>query len=64
MTIVEQLERRGTFLSVQEVASILGFHPETVRDYARSGVIPALRAGYRWKFDPRTFAAWLRKREM
>ncbi|MGA8153285.1 MAG: helix-turn-helix domain-containing protein [Terriglobales bacterium] len=61
---MEQLEKRSSFLSVGEVAGILGFHPETVRDYARTGVIPALRAGYRWKFDPRTFAAWLRNRQM
>jgi excisionase family DNA binding protein len=63
LTIAEQLDRRSRFLSVKEVAETLGFHPEAIREYARAGVIPAMRAGYRWKFDPRNFADWLRKRE-
>jgi excisionase family DNA binding protein len=63
MTIVQQLEKGTRFLNVKEVADILGFHPETVREYARKGIIPALRTGYRWRFDPYIFAEWLRKRE-
>jgi excisionase family DNA binding protein len=63
VTIVQQLEKRTTFLDVKEVAEILGFHPETIREYARTGTIPASRTGYRWKFDPRKFADWLRKSE-
>ena len=64
MTIVEQLERRNGFLTVKQVADVLGFHPETIREYARTGVLPAIRTGYRWRFDPRLFADSLRRREM
>lgn len=62
-TILEQLQNCKTFLTVNQVAEMLGFHPETIREYARTGVIPAVRAGYRWRFDPGVLADWLRERE-
>ena len=62
-TIPEQLQQRNRFLTVKQVADVLGFHPETIREYARTGVIPAIRTGYRWRFDPGVFADWIRKRQ-
>lgn len=62
-TIPEQLQQRNRFLTVKQVADVLGFHPETIREYARTGVIPAIRTGYRWRFDPGIFADWIRRRE-
>ena len=34
-------------LNVAQVAEILGLHPETVREMARNGLLPALKLGGR-----------------
>ncbi len=38
---------RPRLLTVHEVADQLGYHPETVREMARRGEIPALKLGGR-----------------
>jgi len=39
-------------LTVKQVSEQLGFDPQTVRKYARSGDIPALRFGRTFRFHP------------
>ncbi len=41
-------------LDVEDVASILGMTPYTIRKYARSGLIVGKRFGRRWKFTRQT----------
>lgn len=38
---------RRKFLSVREVAELLGYHPETVREMARKKQLPAIKFGGR-----------------
>ncbi len=63
-TIVQRLSRLQGLLTVKEVAHILRMHPETVRVYARAGKIPAIKTGYRLKFDPGRIAEWVAQRQM
>ena len=45
-----ELARKGSekerYLSVKEVAQILGFHPETIKRWARDGKIEVAQAGH------------------
>ena len=46
-------------LNVPEIADILGLGQSTVYTWAKTGRIPALRIGHRWRFDPDKIEAWL-----
>ena len=50
-------------MSIAEASEFLGFHPVTLRDWARAGRLPAMRIGGRWRLDPRSLAAWLEARK-
>ena len=43
---------RRQYWTADEVAAYLGISPETVRQHARSGELPAIRYGKLWRFDP------------
>lgn len=45
-------------LDVEEVASLLGIHPQTTYDMARSGEIRAFKVGREWRFRPSDVKAW------
>ncbi|MGE0456466.1 MAG: helix-turn-helix domain-containing protein [Vicinamibacterales bacterium] len=45
-------------LDVNEVASILGVHAQTVYAMARSGEMKSIRTGRIWKFRPSDVKAW------
>ncbi len=44
---------------VNDAARFLKVHPETVRVMARSGRMPRLKVGGRWRFSPARVAAWV-----
>lgn len=49
---------------VDEVAAYLNFSPETVRNMARQGIIPAIKVGKRiWRFRINDIQSWLRDRQ-
>lgn len=54
---------RREYLTVAEVASIIGISPETVRRLARSGQLPATRFGKQWRFDPAVIRVTKERRE-
>ena len=39
-------QEEGKYLTVKEVASLLGFHPETIKRWAREGKISVLQIGH------------------
>ena len=47
-------------LTVEEVAALLGVHPQTVYDMARSGAIKARKIGRVWRFLPSDVSAYQR----
>lgn len=49
------------YLSVVQVAELLGMHPETVRKMVRERRLPAFKAGRSWRFDRDELMAWLRR---
>lgn len=53
----ERLDGRW-FVSVAEVAEVLGVDPRTVRRAIEAGEVPAVRVGQRYRVP----AAWLRER--
>ena len=47
-------------ISVDEAAVCLGLHPGSVRRLARSGELPAVKAGRQWRLHRETLEEWLR----
>ena len=45
--------------TVKDVALILRLEPETVRNKARKGDLPALRVGRVWRFIPEQIKSWM-----
>lgn len=45
-------------LTVAEVAALLGVHPQTVYDLARSGELPGRKVRSEWRFLPSDVAAY------
>jgi len=43
---------------ISEVSDYLRLHPYTVRRLARTGKIPAFKAGGQWRFDRKEIEKW------
>ena len=48
-------------LSVNDVAELLGLHPQTVRDFAGDGKLPGFKVGRAWRFKPSDIEAYLER---
>lgn len=60
-TIADRIENQPGLLTVNQLAALLGVHPQTVYKDAKSNRIPSVR--YRGiRFDPVYIARWLRER--
>jgi excisionase family DNA binding protein len=46
-----QINDKTYDLNVFETAELLGYHPQTVRDLARKGELPALKRRHAWYFN-------------
>jgi excisionase family DNA binding protein len=49
-------------LNVKEAAGLLRLHARTVQEWAKSGVLPAIRLGKYWMFRKTALDSWLRDR--
>ena len=47
-------------MNIKEVAELLDFHPEYVRQMARDGRIPAVKVGRKWRFVREQIIDWLK----
>ena len=45
--------------TVEDVAAFLDVTPDTVRDQARHGLLPARKVGKEWRFSRRAVMEWL-----
>ncbi len=48
-------------LDTDEAAKLLRMHPRTLRTKARTGSIPGVQVGRRWRFRASTLNRWLGK---
>jgi excisionase family DNA binding protein len=62
MDLAESLEKRATALTVCDVAALLNVSERQVYKLASAGSIPSFRIGGSVRFDPASFAGWLRQR--
>lgn len=62
MSLGDFLDKRGTALSVSEVAAILNISERHVYKLASASIIPSFRVGSAIRFDPSHVAAWLRQK--
>lgn len=46
-----QIQDKVYDLNVLQTATLLGYHPQTVRDLARKGELPALKRRHAWYFN-------------
>ena len=47
-------------MNIEEVAALLDFHPEYVRQMARDVRIPAVKVGRKWRFVREQIIDWLK----
>jgi excisionase family DNA binding protein len=64
LSIVKHLRDRDTALTSAELCKLINVHPVTLREWTRSGRIPAYRIGREWRYDPAKVADWLDEREV
>lgn len=46
-----QIDDKVYDMNVLQTARLLGYHPQTVRDLARKGALPALKRRHAWYFN-------------
>jgi excisionase family DNA binding protein len=55
------MERDDAILNSKEVAQILDLSPDTVNEYARKNILPAIKKGRQWRFRRRDIASFKRQ---
>jgi len=53
-------EREAVLLTSREAAEILDLSPDTVNEFARKQVLPAVKKGRQWRFRRRDIASFKR----
>jgi excisionase family DNA binding protein len=61
--ILGDLESRTSVLKVKELASIFRVSEDAIYDLADQGTIPSFTIGKQRRFDSKTVAYWLRKKD-
>ena len=56
-TVISSTDRQTLY--PEEVAPVLGIHPNSVYIMLKDGSLPAVKAGRRWLISKRRFGAWL-----
>jgi excisionase family DNA binding protein len=54
-------ERDETLLNSREVAQILDLSPDTVNEFARRSLLPAVKLGRQWRFRRQDIASFKRQ---
>jgi excisionase family DNA binding protein len=62
-SILDDLETRKGVLKVKEVAELLRVSQDSIYDLVDNRRIPAFYVGSQIRFDPKTIAFWLRKKD-
>jgi excisionase family DNA binding protein len=55
------VERDDAILNSRDVAQILDLSPDTVNEYARKSILPAIKKGRQWRFRKRDIALFKRQ---
>lgn len=61
--ILDDLETRTGVLKVKELAAIFRVSEDAIYDLADEGTIPSFTIGKQRRFDPKTVAFWIRKKD-
>jgi excisionase family DNA binding protein len=62
-SVLEDLESRTGLLKVKEMAEIFRVSQDAIYDLADQGTIPSFTIGKQRRFDPKTVAYWIRKKD-
>jgi excisionase family DNA binding protein len=62
-SILDDLETRTSVLKVKELVDILRVSQDAIYDLSDQGVIPSFTIGKQRRFDPKTVAYWIRKKD-
>jgi excisionase family DNA binding protein len=63
MTILENIEQRGSALKVKELAALLKVTPQHIYKLIALGIVPSVRIAGAIRLDPAEIAGWLRRGE-
>lgn len=50
-------------LTPSDIADKLNIHPNTVRDYLKAGILPAVKLGRVWRVEEKDLNNWIEKRK-
>jgi len=50
-------------LTPNDIAKRLNIHPNTVRDYLKAGVLPAVKLGRVWRVEEEDLNKWLEEKK-
>jgi excisionase family DNA binding protein len=54
---------KNPLFTVDDVADLLQYQPETIRQMARDGRLPARKVGKAWRFDPHEIETWIHSQD-
>jgi len=57
-------EKRKAFYTADEIAELLGFHPETVREWIRKAILPAIKIRGRYRISRKDLEKFLEERKV
>jgi excisionase family DNA binding protein len=55
------MERDDAMLNSKDVARILDLSPDTVNEFARKSILPAIKKGRQWRFRRRDIVSFKRQ---
>lgn len=61
-SVIDALAAYDRPLTTEEVAELFNVSPLSILRRAKRGTIPSFKVGRLFRYDPKTLAAWLRKR--
>jgi excisionase family DNA binding protein len=62
-SILEDLESRTGVMKVKELANLFRVSEDAIYDLADQNAIPSFTIGKQRRFDPKTVAYWIRKKD-
>jgi excisionase family DNA binding protein len=62
-SILEDLESRAAVMKVKELANVFRVSEDAIYDLADQNAIPSFTIGKQRRFDPKTVAYWIRKKD-
>jgi len=62
--LITSYQKEKVFYTTDDIADMLGFHAETVREWMREGIIPAIKIRGRYRIRREDFERFLEEKKV